>query len=122
MSTASSNNNFIPFKFKDLKIYSSTEWLADNQKKYRQVFDKHETSYVYTELSLYNKLFDEDDWEINVELKCFSSSKGQKELCSLPFTRKVSKYDNLIFIREGWGNKNTGSFWTRGTYFWEAWV
>lgn len=25
------------YKFKELKVYSSTEWLADNKKKYRQV-------------------------------------------------------------------------------------
>lgn len=30
------------WKFKELKIYSSTEWLADNKKKYRQVFDRLE--------------------------------------------------------------------------------
>ena len=27
------------YKFRELKVYSSTEWLADNKKKYRQVFD-----------------------------------------------------------------------------------
>ncbi|MEY3241984.1 MAG: hypothetical protein RIR11_3423, partial [Bacteroidota bacterium] len=33
----------IRWKFRDLKIYTSTEWLADNKKKYRQVFDRLET-------------------------------------------------------------------------------
>ncbi|MFM8373559.1 MAG: hypothetical protein ACKOCO_14345, partial [Bacteroidota bacterium] len=58
----SENKNW---KFKELKVYSSTEWLADNKKKYRQVFDRLETSYVYAELSFQNKLFDREDWEIN---------------------------------------------------------
>jgi SpoVK/Ycf46/Vps4 family AAA+-type ATPase len=110
------------YKFRDLKIYSSTEWLADNKKKYRQVFDRFETAYIYAELSFYNKRFDEEDWEVDVELKCFSMKRGRKELCTLPFRRKISKYDNTAYIREGWGNKSEGAFWKRGTYYWEAWI
>ncbi len=34
----------------------------------------------------------------------------------------MSKYDNVIYIREGWGNKKGGAFWKEGTYFWEAWI
>ncbi|HMQ50128.1 MAG TPA: AAA family ATPase [Saprospiraceae bacterium] len=113
---------FNKFKFKELKVYASTEWLADNKKKYRQVFDRYETAYVYAELSFHNKYFDIEDWEVDVELKCYSIRKGQKLLCSLPFKRKVSKYDNVMYIREGWGNKNEGAFWKKGTYFWEAWI
>lgn len=110
------------FKFKELKVYASTEWLADNKKKYRQVFDRYETTYIYTELSFHNKMFDIDDWEIDVELKCFSLSNDRKELCSLPFQRKVSKADSIVYIREGWGNKKDGVFWKKGAYYWEAWV
>lgn len=94
------------YKFRELKVYASTEWLADNKKKYRQVFDRYETTYVYAELSFYNKSFDVEDWEISVELKCYSLKKGRKEICSLNFeNRKVSKYDSTVFIREGWGEK-----------------
>ena len=50
------NNNYVgKYKFRELKVYSSTEWLADNNKKYRQVFDRYETSYIYAEFSFYNK-------------------------------------------------------------------
>lgn len=115
----SENKNW---KFKELKVYSSTEWLADNKKKYRQVFDRLETSYVYAELSFQNKLFDREDWEINVELKCFVVKKQKKEVCTLPFRRKVSKYDPVGYIREGWGNKQEGVFWKKGAYYWEAWI
>jgi len=110
------------YKFRELKVYASTEWLADNKKKYRQVFDRYETTYVYAELSFYNKMFDEEDWEIEVELKCYSLKKGRKEICSLPLRKKVSKYDSVVYIREGWGNKNEGAFWKKGTYYWEAWI
>ena len=110
------------FKFRELKVYSSTEWLADNKKKYRQVFDRYDTTYIYAELSFYNKLFDDEDWEIEVTLKCYSLKRGRRELCTLPFKRKVSKYDHVVYIREGWGNKSEGAFWKKGTYYWEAWI
>lgn len=110
------------YKFRELKVYASTEWLADNRKKYRQVFDRFDTTYLYAELSLYNKFFDVEDWEVDLEIKCFVLKKEKKEICSLPFKRKISKYDNVAFIREGWGNKKPGAFWKKGTYYWEAWV
>ncbi|MBU6341343.1 MAG: AAA family ATPase [Bacteroidetes bacterium] len=113
---------FKRWKFRDLKIYASTEWLADNKKKYRQVFDRHETTYIYAELSFYNKYFDIEDWEINVELRCYSVKKQRKEICVLPFRRKVGKYDAVGYVREGWGNKQEGVFWKKGAYVWEAWI
>lgn len=121
-SFSSNNNQSKNYKFRDLKIYGSTEWLADNKKKYRQVFDRYETSYVYAELSFYNKNFDRDDWDVEIELKCFTTKKGKSEICSLPFSRKISKFDHVVYIREGWGNKKEGVFWKRGTYYWEAWI
>lgn len=116
------NPTYKPWKFRDLKIYSSTEWLADNKKKYRQVFDRYETTYVYAELSFFNKNFDIEDWEVKVELRCYAVRKQKKEICSLQFTRKVSKYDPVGYVREGWGNKQEGLFWKKGAYYWEAWI
>mgnify|MGYP000888581397 CR=1 FL=1 len=111
------------YKFRELKVYASTEWLADNKKKYRQVFDRYETSYIYAELSLYNKYFDLQDWEADIQLKCFSLKRGRREICTLDLKgKKISKLDHIVYIREGWGNKTEGAFWKRGTYFWEAWV
>ena len=60
------------YKFRELRVYSSTEWLADNKKKYRQVFDRYETTYVYAELSFFNRQFDRKAWEVDVTLKCYS--------------------------------------------------
>lgn len=110
------------YKFKELKVYSSTEWLADNKKKYRQVFDRQSVSYIYAELSFYNKDFDEEVWEVEVNFKCYQLKGKKREICSLNFNRKVSKYDNVVFIREGWGNKRGGVFWKKGTYLWEAYI
>lgn len=122
MSNRLLDPNFTKYKFRDLKVYASTEWLADNKKKYRQVFDRYETTYIYAELSLYNKLFDDEDWDVKINIKCYSLKKGRKELCDLHFDRKVSKYDSVVYIREGWGNKKGGAFWKKGTYYWEAYV
>lgn len=115
------DSSYIKYKFRDFKVYCSTEWLSDNRKKYRQVFDRYETTYVYAELSLYNKLFDDEDWKIKVKLKCFSE-KGKKELCELTLNRKVTKHDHIVYIREGWGNKKFGAFWKKGAYYWEAYL
>ena len=111
------------FKFKELKVYNSTEYLWDNVKKYRQVFDRYETAYIYTELSLYNKFYDEQDWSLKVDLKCYIvEEEGRTEICNLTIDKEVSKFDQLIFLREGWGNKRAGTFWKKGTYYWDAYV
>ncbi|TVQ47134.1 MAG: AAA family ATPase [Saprospirales bacterium] len=110
------------FRFNELKLYASTEWLAENKKKYRQVFDRYATSYIYAELSFHNKLFDRESWEVQVDLKCFNAKDNHSQVCALSVKRKVSKYDPLIYIREGWGNKKEGVFWKRGTYYWDAYI
>ncbi|MEM9822087.1 MAG: AAA family ATPase, partial [Bacteroidota bacterium] len=123
MAESYKHPDYKKYKFRELKVYTSTEWLADNKKKYRQVFDRYETTYVYAEVSFYNKRYDEEDWEVDVELRCYKLKKGREEICRLPFeNRKVSKYDNVVYIREGWGNKTEGQFWKKGTYYWEAWI
>lgn len=110
------------FKFKELKIYSSTEWLAENRKKYRQVFDRYASTFIYVELSFFNKQFDKEDWEAEIELVCYALRKTKKEICRLSLSKKINKYDPVAFIREGWGNKTIGTFWKKGTYFWEAYL
>ena len=111
------------FKFKELKVYNSTEYLWENVKKYRQVFDRSETAYIYTELSLYNKLFDVEDWSLQVNLKCFLVEENDRqEICNLTIEKEISKFDHLIYLREGWGNKRAGTFWKKGTYYWDAYV
>lgn len=114
--------DFKRWRFRDLKVYASTEWLAENKKKYRQVFDRYDTAYVYAELSFYNKFLEIEDWEITVNFRCYADRKQPKEICNLDFKRKVNKYDPVCYIREGWGNKQEGSFWKKGAYYWEVWI
>ncbi len=112
------------YKFKDLLIYSSNESFEGNKKKYRRVFDNKETRYMYAELSFYNKLFDEENWDIEIMLKAFKvNADGTKnELCNLPIKRQVKKDENIVFIRESWGEDTAGTFWVRGDYEWEAYI
>jgi len=111
------------YKFKDIKTYSSDEWMANASKKYRSVFDKAETSYVRIEFSFYNKLFDEKDWSASICLKAFSiNGSEKKELCKLETTRAIKQDENIVYIRDGWGNETVGAYWKKGEYQWEAYI
>lgn len=109
------------FKFKSLSVYSSDEWMVNSTKRYRTVFDKAETTYIRCELALYNKLFDEEDWQTKVTIRCEKVIPGNNEkICELETELKVSKDDNVAYIRDGWGNATPGIFWNKGTYKWLA--
>ncbi|MBN2570883.1 MAG: AAA family ATPase [Ignavibacteriales bacterium] len=114
----------VKYKPKDLKVYCTKEWLAESKKKYRQVFDRMETTHIYFEFSFYNKLFDEEDWNAKVTLKAFNITQLNNPvlLCNLDYERKISKEDNIFFVREGWGNPEPGNYWAKGTYKWEAYI
>ncbi len=107
------------YKIKDLKIFGSSEFFANNDKKYRLVYDESETTFIWGEFSFFNKKFDEEDWELKIEMKCFDS-KGQ-ELCSQDASRTIKSDENIVYIRKGWGN-DAGTFWKNGEYRWEAWI
>lgn len=111
-----------PFRFISLQSYADTEWLADNKKRYRQVFDSFELRYVYAELSFYNKAFDQFDWQANMELVCFKKDAKNTQICRLEFIKEISSQESVIFLREGWGNKKPGIYWKPGTYVWEAYI
>jgi hypothetical protein len=113
----------IKYKFRDIKVHSSDEWMADATKKYRKVFDRYETTYMRVEFSFFNKLFDEADWEASVRLKCYQINGSNKtELCNLETNRKITKDENIVFIRNSWGNATLGSYWLRGDYTWEGYI
>jgi len=107
-------------KFKDIKTYASTEWLANNAKKYRSVFDEQEAAYIYCEFSFFNKKYDEDNWDLKLKLKCLNEK--DEEICDLVCDRPIDKRDNIIYVREGWGVKTPSTYWKSGTYRWEAYI
>ena len=109
------------FKFKGLSVYSSDEWMANSTKRYRSVFDKAETTYLRFELALFNKLFDEEDWTAKVSVRCEEVLvSGNSIICTLDTELKVSKDDNIAYVRDGWGTPNAGTYWKKGTYQWVA--
>lgn len=102
--------------------------MANATKKYRKVFDKAELTYVRCEFSFFNKLFDEENWNCTIILKCFefvTTEKGEsekKEICSLDTKREVKMDENIVYMRDGWGNPKEGVYWKPGSYVWEAWI
>jgi SpoVK/Ycf46/Vps4 family AAA+-type ATPase len=97
--------------------------MINSSKKYRTVYDKAETTYIWTEFSFYNKLFDEVEWTAKVSLKAFSLAGDKRtELCSLDSDQVIKIEDNVVVVRDGWGNEKAGSFWFRGDYVWEAYI
>jgi AAA+ superfamily predicted ATPase len=113
----------VKYKFKEMKVHSSDEWMADATKKYRQVYDRYETTFMRVELSFYNKLFDEEEWEASITLKCyFVNGTEKRELSNLSNKRKVLKEENIVYVRDSWGNATPGAYWLKGNYVWEAYI
>lgn len=113
----------IPYKHRDIKVYASDEWMANATKKYRRVFDRFETTYMRVEFSFFNKLFDETNWETSIRLKCFHLNGSQKnELCNLETKRTIEKDENIVYIRQSWGNAQVGAYWLEGDYVWEGYI
>ncbi|MDQ3018085.1 MAG: AAA family ATPase, partial [Bacteroidota bacterium] len=113
----------LKYKYRDMKVHSSDEWMAESTKKYRKVFDRFETTYMRVELSFYNKLFDEEDWEASLRTKCyFVNGSARNELSNWEEKRKISKDENVVYIRHSWGKPLPGDYWKKGTYIWEGYI
>ncbi|MFT5166173.1 MAG: SpoVK/Ycf46/Vps4 family AAA+-type ATPase [Saprospiraceae bacterium] len=108
------------YKLKDIKVFGSKENLYQNVKKYRKVYDLIECRYLYCELSFYNKLFDEFDWETKVKFVCNNVDTGTK-VCELEKEIIIPKEQNIIYMREGWGTPDPG-WWQKGEYEWEVYI
>ena len=111
------------FKFNKLSAYAWDRSVG-SKKKFRRLFDRAELNYLSVELSIYNKLFDENDWEAEIELianKLTSEGKVEK-LCEKKETVTVSKEENIFTYSFGWGSDDRGDFWKKGTYEWEAYI
>jgi len=117
---ANSDNKY---KFRAVKVFESAEWMHNSTKKYRTVFDKNELSYVWGELSFYNKLFDEKDWNAKLTLKASEIVNNRRVTVSEQTENlDIKKDENIIYWHKGWGNDKVGSFWQRGQYVWEAFI
>lgn len=109
-----------PYKFRSIKTYCDTEWLDNESKKYRSVFEIRELTYVYCEVSFVNKYYDNKEWSIRMDLLCFDETNNQ--ICAINCDRPIGINEHIAYIREGWGVKTTASYWKPGVYRWEAHV
>ena len=101
----------IKYKFRSMKVHSSDEWMAEGTKKYRTVFNRYETAYLRVEFSVFNKLYDEEEWEASVRIKCFHLNGSQKnELCNIVQGRKIMTDENVVFFRTSWGTDAPGNY------------
>lgn len=97
--------------------------MVDSTKRYRRVFEKEEISYLRSELSVYNKKFDIEDWTAKVTMKAYKiSGDTDKEICNLSKTVNISKNDNIAYVYESWGVENAGGYWKTGSYRCEAYI
>jgi ATPase family associated with various cellular activities (AAA)/AAA lid domain len=120
---STTKNMSVKYKARAIKAHASDEWMADGTKKYRRVYDRFETTFMRVEFSFFNKLFDEEEWDANVRLKCFHVNGSHKnELCNLQHQRKVLKDENIVYVRDSWGNATPGAFWLKGDYTWEGYI
>ncbi len=110
------------YKLKELKTYASEEWLF-KEKMYQSVFVEKETDWIQAELSLYNILFDEEDWKCKIRYEAYDNAKAstKKKVFSHEEEREVPKTENVIKYRSGWGNAKK-TFWKKGDYIWHAYV
>ncbi|MES2680731.1 MAG: AAA family ATPase [Bacteroidota bacterium] len=109
------------YKYKSLQTFCNNEWMVNNLKRYRCVFDKSEIDYVRVELAIYNKLFDEENWSGKVNLKCFDLG-SKLQFCDRELEINVKKEENIFYVRDGWGVENKGGFWKKGNYKWQAFI
>jgi SpoVK/Ycf46/Vps4 family AAA+-type ATPase len=119
---SANGEDFIPYKLRHVKCFASNEWMADSTKKYRTVYDKAELSYLRVEFSIFNKWFDEHNWDCKITLKLFENGAERKELCSLESEVSISKEQDRCTIYDGWGTPNQGTFFNQGSYTWEVFI
>jgi hypothetical protein len=110
-------------EFVSLKVYGDSEWF-NNEKKYRKVFDRSETTYISCEVGLLNKFYNEKDQKIKLRYRCLfkTNTKDDKELCNFEEEYTITKEEHIAYIREGWGSKEQGKYWTLGNYYWEVYL
>lgn len=109
------------YKFRHIKVFGSKENLYDNEMKYRKVYDEQECRYIHVELAFFNKLFDENDWDIEIKLVCKNTANEAVNVCELTKKYTISKETNIFYVREGWGTPNPG-WWKAGKYRWDVYI
>lgn len=111
------------FKFDSLRVYAWDRSVG-SKKKYRKLFERQELNYLSTELSIYNKQFDESDWELDIQLIAnkIDGDKKEEKICEKTEKVTVSKDKNIFKYTYGWGNDERGKVWQKGIYEWKLYL
>src|SRR5258706_6709658 len=109
------------YKFKHIKFYAFTESLADEKKPYRKILEQEEITYLYWEIALFNKKYDEADWKATLVTKCYKVDEGRIEMCNIPAELNVTKDTDIYYYSYGWGTDSPG-YWRAGIYNWEVYI
>jgi len=110
------------FKFKSLDTYAWDRNVG-GKKKFRTVFERSELTYLSAELSIFNKRFDEKEWDTEIHLIAHKiDGKEPKLICEKTEEIEISKEENVFIYNFGWGNDERGKFWKAGKYEWEAYL
>lgn len=109
------------FEFISLRLFSDEEFLQEDKRKYRNVFQGPEIDYIYGEFSFYNLLYNKEDWVITIHYRIYSPEK-ENEIADFEFKRTVPKDCRIFKAVRGYGNNIKGKFWKKGLYSWQAYV
>lgn len=111
------------FRSRSLQTYISPVKLHNEQRLYRKVFEKQEISYMYVDFSFFNKKFDEEDWEAQIEFMLYRQGDQDEDLLdTTSYQQCISKDENIVLVTDNWGSGTPGEKWESGVYRYEAWI
>ena len=94
------------YKYKSLRCYQYADRIYFN-KPYRSVFIGPEADWINVELTFYNLLFDEKNWNCKIRLQCFKITDGLNDkIFDDEYEIEVNTDQNIVSFSEGWGNEN----------------
>src|ERR1044072_2981132 len=109
------------YSVKSVSVYASDEWMGGGTKKYRSGFDRAGLDYVRCEVAFFNKVRDRKPWTCAVEFRCFEiTATGRTEIALVETEKEIPASEDVVFVREGWGSAERGTFWKQGKYTWEV--
>jgi SpoVK/Ycf46/Vps4 family AAA+-type ATPase len=108
-----------PYKLRSFRFFDSYDLLATKEPRYRSVYDTSELAYLWGELSVFNKRFDEGAWKAIFEFRIFEETGAPR--ATIPGEVDVSPETNVVYMRRGRGSEQKGT-WQKGRYRWEAWL
>jgi hypothetical protein len=110
------------FKIKELQLLNIADNSLSPEKKYRRIFDKSELTAITAELKLYNKKFDEEDWESKVEFFIWFNSDTEKMILdTYETTLGALAIENIVSLKYTFEPYDEDE-WEPGSYSLELWI